>query len=58
MREGEVSDVRRRMEELSAVGQVATEEIGRLKQDLSREVTAFDQSHILHIYYHIIIFII
>jgi len=39
-RKGEVSDVRRRMEDLSAVWQAANEEIGRLKEDLSREVAA------------------
>ena len=39
-REGEVSDLRWRMEELSAAGQAATEEIGWLKEDLSREVAA------------------
>ena len=40
VREGKVSDLRRRMEELSAVGQVTAEEIGQLKEDLSREVEA------------------
>ena len=39
-REGEVSDLCRRMKELSATGQAATEEIGWLKEDLSREVSA------------------
>ena len=40
VREGEVSDFCRRMEELSAAGQTATEEISRLKKDLSHEVAA------------------
>ena len=37
-REGKVSDLGWRMAELSVVGQVVTEEIGWLKEDLSREV--------------------
>jgi len=39
-RKGEVSDLRQRMEELNDVGQTKTEEIRRLKEDLSREVAA------------------
>ena len=39
-RKGEVSDLRRRMEELSAAEQIATEEIGLLRENLSREVAA------------------
>jgi len=38
--ECEVSALRRRMEKLSVAGQATTEEIGRLKEDLSSEVAA------------------
>ena len=37
-KEGEVADLYRGMEELSAAGQVATKEIRRLKEDLCCEV--------------------
>ena len=37
-REGEVSDLRRKMEELNAAGQATTEEIGRLKEYLGRKL--------------------
>ena len=39
-REGEVADLCRRMEELSAAGQASTEKISWLKVDLSRELAA------------------
>ena len=38
MEKGEVADLHREMEELSAAGQVATKEIRQLKEDLCREV--------------------
>jgi len=39
-REGKVSDLCRRIEGLSSVGQAASKEIGRLKEDLGCEVAA------------------
>jgi len=38
VKKGEVADLHREMEELSAAGQVATKEIRQLKEDLCREV--------------------
>ena len=40
VREGEVSDLCQRMEKLSAAGQATAEDIGRLKENLGREVAA------------------
>ena len=40
-REGGIVDLHRRMEELSAAGKAATEEISRLKVDLNHEVVAY-----------------
>ena len=40
MKEGEVIDLRRRMEELSAVEKATTKKISRLKVNLGREVVA------------------
>jgi len=37
MKEGEVADLRRGMEELSIVGKVTTEEFSQLKVDLGHE---------------------